>query len=227
MVRRCGGVGEVAKARVNGYNTGTPGTGKRLQRFFYAPRHCGSYDHGNQMKIIPRYSVLIVFAMLCTQASAQSTPAGAQPIKIGYVNVTRIESESALAKQNIESLKKEFSPREKQLADMQKQGNELQADLEKNAATMPAAERQAKEKRNTVMLQQYQQMQRALAEDFEARKRETFAGFLTEVNTVIKNIAEAGKFDLIVQQAVYNSSQADITEQVMQEIAKRAASAGK
>ncbi len=170
-------------------------------------------------KVIYR-GALIMLGLLCAQAGAQS-------FKIGYVNVARIESESAMAKQSIEILKKEFAAREQQLLEMQKQGNALQADLEKNGATMPAADRQAKEKRIAAMLQQYQQMQRSLAEDLEVRKRESFAGFLTEVNSIIKNIAEAGKFDLIVQQAVYNSSQVDITEQVMKEIAKRAAGARK
>ena len=166
------------------------------------------------MKTISHYCVFMLFAMLCAQAGAQGT-------KIGYVNTARIESESALAKQSVEQLKKEFGPREQQLLDLQKQGNALQADLEKNAATLPVAERQAREKRIAAMLQQYQQMQRSLAEDVEARKRETFSGYLAEVNTIIKNIAEAGKYDLILQQAVYNSQQTDITEQVMKEIAKR------
>jgi outer membrane protein len=172
------------------------------------------------MKKLLRYCAVALFAMLTAQA-------GAQPIKLGYVNVARIENESALAKANIEALKKEFAPREQQLADMQKQGNALAAELEKSGATMPAAERQAKEKRVAAMLQQYQQMQRAVLEDLEARKREAFAGFLAEVNTIIATIAEAGKYDLIVQQAVYNSTQTDITEQVMKELAKRSAGAAK
>lgn len=172
------------------------------------------------MDIISRCCALVLFALLASQAAAQ-------PTKIGYVNVARIENESALAKASLEMLKKEFAPREQQLAEMQKTGNALTADLEKNAATMPAAERQAKEKRITAMLQQYQQMQRSMAEDFEVRKRESFGGFLTEVNTIIKNIAEAGKYDLIVQAAVYNSGQTDITEEVMKELAKRAAATGK
>jgi len=168
------------------------------------------------METISRYCALTLFALFATAAAAQ-------PTKIGYVNVVRIENESALAKASLEQLKKEFAPREQQLAEMQKTGNALQADLEKNGATMPAAERQAKEKRITAMLQQYQQMQRSMAEDFEVRKRESFGGFLAEVNTIIKNIAEAGKYDLILQQAVYNSAQTDITEEVMKELAKRAA----
>ncbi len=174
-----------------------------------------------------RYCALALFATFCAQAGAQSAKPAASSLKIGYVNVARIENESAIAKQSVEMLKKEFAPREQQLLEMQKQGNALQTELEKNAATMPAGERQAKEKRIAAMLQQYQQMQRSMVEDLEVRKRESFAGFLTEVNAVIKSIAEAGNFDLIVQQAVYNSAQTDITEQVMKEIAKRTASAGK
>ncbi len=60
---------------------------------------------------------LLVLAVVSMQTSAQS-------LKIGYVNVTRIESESAMAQQSIEKLKKEFAPREQQLQVMQKQGLE-------------------------------------------------------------------------------------------------------
>ena len=172
------------------------------------------------MKKLLRFFAVVLFAMVAAQAEAQS-------LKVGYVNVARIEGESALAKQNIELLKKEFAPREQQLADMQKQGNALTAELEKSGASMPAAERQAKEKRVSAMLQQYQQMQRAVLEDLEARKREAFSGFLAEVNAIIATIAEAGKYDLIVQQAVYNSTQTDITDLVMKELAKRSAGAAK
>jgi outer membrane protein len=172
------------------------------------------------MTKIFHFCTMLLLVLLSAEVSAQ-------PIKIGYVDITRIESESAIAKQNAETLKNEFSPREKQLLEMQKQGNELQADLEKNAAKMQPAERQLKEKRIAALLQQFQQAQRALFEEVEARKRESFAVFINEVNGIIKNIAEAGKFDLIVQQAVYRGPQVDITDQVLKEIAKKSAGAGK
>jgi outer membrane protein len=164
--------------------------------------------------------VFILFALLSMQAGAQAAAASA-PVKIGFVNYAQIESESTIAKQAAEMLKKEFAPREAQLLEMQKQGNALQNDLEKNSATMPAADRIAKEKRFAAMAQQYQQMQRSLFEDVEARKRETFGSFVTEIMAAIKTVAEAGKYDLVVQQAVFSSPQYDITEQVMKEIAKR------
>ena len=169
------------------------------------------------MQRLTQYCAFILLALLSTQAGAQ---AAAAPVKIGYVNIVRIESESTIAKQSAEVLKKEFAPREAQLLEMQKQGNDLQADLEKNSATMPAADRAAKEKRFAAMAQQYQQMQRSLFEEVEARKRETFGGFVTEINAAIKTVAEAGKYDRIVHQAVYNAPQFVITPQGSKEIPK-------
>lgn len=195
----------VAKMQVKGYNA------VRL-----APQ-----NSGDSMKKTALFFVLGLSVLWSAQAAAQTAAAASQSVKVGYVNVARIESESAMAQQSIEQLKKEFANREKQLQDLQNQGNEMQADLEKNGATMPIAERQAKEKRMGAALQQYQQMARSLLEELEARKRENFAVFLAEVNTIIKGIAEAGKYDLIIQQAVFNSPQTDITDQVMKEIAKR------
>ena len=59
------------------------------------------------METISRYCALTLFALIATAAAAQ-------PTKIGYVNVVRIENESALAKASLEQLKKEFAPREQQ-----------------------------------------------------------------------------------------------------------------
>jgi len=46
-----------------------------------------------------------------------------------------------------------------------------------------------------------------------------------EINTVITAIAEAEKFDLILQQAIYSSGQIDLTDRVIKEMAKRAGTA--
>ena len=99
-------------------------------------------------------------------------------------------------------------------------------ELEKEGPKMRPADKQEKEKRLVALVQQFQQMQRSLLEDLDVRKREERARFLAEVNVIIKGIAEAGKFDLVVQQAIYSSSQIDITDQVLKEMAKRAAAAG-
>ena len=161
------------------------------------------------------YCIAGLFAWSATDVFAQSP-------KIGYVSAARIEKESALALQIIEELKKEFAQREQQLQTLQKQGIELQAQLEKDGAKMPPAERQTREKNLAAVGQQFEQLRRSVAEDLEVAKREKLMRLLEQANAVVRSIAEAGKFDLIVQEAVYNNKQIDITDQVLKEIAKRA-----
>lgn len=169
------------------------------------------------MKILIR-SIGILLMMFAAHVAAQG-------LKIGYVNGLRIEKESALPAREIEQMKKEFAPREQRLQELQKQGLDLQSELEKGGLTMRPADKQAKEKRLAALSQQFEQLQRGVAEDLELRKNEARARFLAETTAIIQGIAEAEKYDLIVQQAIYGSPQIDITEQVLKEMAKRAESA--
>ena len=161
------------------------------------------------------YLSAAIFVSSITQVFAQSP-------KIGFVNAARIEKESVLAVQIIEELKKEFGPREQQLIALQKQGIDLQTQLEKEGAKMQPSERQAREKTLAAVGQQFEQLRRSVAEDLEVAKREKLTRLLEQANAVVRAIAEAGKYDLIVQEAVYNNAQVDITDQVLKEIAKRA-----
>ena len=169
------------------------------------------------MKRLPSL-IAIILMMLATHVAAQS-------LKIGYVNGFRIEKESALTAPEIEQMKKEFAPREQQLQELQKQGLDLQGELEKEALTMTTADKQARQKRLAALVQQFEQLQRSVAEDLAVRKNEARGRFVAEASAIIKTIAEAGKYDLILEQAVYSSSGLDITDQVLREMAKRAASA--
>lgn len=169
------------------------------------------------MKILSS-SIAIVLLMLATQVAAQG-------LKIGYVNGFRLEKESALMAPEIEQMKNEFASREQQLQELQKQGLDLQGELDKEALTMTPADKQAKQKRLAALAQQFEQLKRSVAEDLEVRKNEARARFLAETSAIIKTIAEAGNYDLILEQAVYSSSELDITDQVLKEMAKRAASA--
>ena len=167
------------------------------------------------MKILP-ISIVIVLLMLGNAVAAQG-------FKIGYVNGFRLQNESALTAPEIERMKKEFAAREQQLQELQKQGMDLQAELEKDGLTMQPSDKQSKEKRLAAVAKQFDQLQRGVAEDLESRKNEARARFVAETNAIIKTIAEAGQYDLILEQAVYGSNQIDITDEVLKEMAKRAA----
>jgi outer membrane protein len=172
------------------------------------------------MTIMTRFLQLSLTLLLLSAATAF-----AQPLKIGFINGFRIESESELTKRAIEQLKKEFAPREQQIQDMQKQGLELKAEFDREAEKMKPADRQLKEKRLASLAQQFEQLQRSYAEDMEFRQREARQRIVVEINAIVTAIAEAEKYDLILQQVIYATNQIDLTDRVLKEMAKRVGTA--
>ena len=64
----------------------------------------------------------------------------------------------------------------------------------------------------------FQRRQRELREDFNQRRNEELQKLLRQANTVIKNIAQREKYDLILQEAIYVNPKIDITDQVLKEL---------
>jgi outer membrane protein len=64
-------------------------------------------------------------------------------------------------------------------------------------------------------------MQREFREDLNLRRNEEFASIIERANKVIQQIAEAEKFDLILQEAVYISPCIDITDKVIKALSDK------
>jgi outer membrane protein len=160
-------------------------------------------------------------AFIATALMLGAMCAAAQGLKIGYVDRTRVLNESAPAKQAMDALLKEFAPREKQIKDLQQQIAAAQAQLEKGQNTMAPSEQEAKAQAIQTLMRQSDRMAISYTQDFEVRKNEERAKLVAHANIVIEAVAEAGKFDLILQEATYNSRRIDITDQVIKEMARR------
>jgi outer membrane protein len=146
--------------------------------------------------------------------------AEAADMKIGFVDVERIRRESAPAERASRQLEKEFAPRAQELQRREAQLKSLQASLEKEAMTMVESERRAKEQEFQRMTVDFQRVQREYREDLNLRRNQELAKLFEVADGVIKKIAEADKFDLIVQEAVFRSSRIDITDRVLKALAE-------
>ena len=146
----------------------------------------------------------------------------AQDVRIGFVDPRRIEAESEPFVRALQSIKQEFSPREQQIVEFQKQINADRAQYDKERDTLPPAERQRRGNALASAMTKSDHMAVALGEDIERRKREVLGKLVGETNAAIKAVAEAGKFDIILQQATYIRPGIDVTDQVLKEMAKRA-----
>jgi len=161
--------------------------------------------------IFPSITVLL---LACAAAAAV-----AQDMKIGFVDVERIRRESAPAERASKQLEKEFAPRAQELQRREAQIKTLQGQLEKDAMTMSESERRGKEQELSRMSVDFQRLQREYREDLNMRRNQELATLFERADRVIKQIADAEKFDLILQEAVFRSPRIDITERVLKALA--------
>ena len=146
--------------------------------------------------------------------------AEAADMKIGFVDVERISRESAPAERASKQLEKEFAPRQQELQRREARIKELQGQLEREAMTMTESDRRAKEQELARTNVEFQRMQREFREDLTIRRNQEIQGLMERANRVIRKIAEAGKFDLVIQDAVYRDPRIDITDQVLKALAE-------
>lgn len=144
----------------------------------------------------------------------------AADIKIGFVDAERINRESAPAERASKQLEKEFAPRAQELQRRESQMKALQSQLEKDAMTMSESDRRSKEQELARMNLDFQRMQREYREDLNLRRNQELSALFERANRVIKQIAEAEKFDLILQEAVYRNPRIDITDKVLKALAE-------
>jgi outer membrane protein len=170
--------------------------------------------------------ILISTAFVALTASLQpalaaDAPAGAG-LKVGVVDTERIMRESAPADRVKKKIEKEFAGRDQDLQKMAKQAKDMQTSLEKDGVTMSDSDRQAKERELAALTREVQRKDRELREDFNRRRNEELSGMLEQINKVIRKMAEAEKYDLILQDAVYRSPRIDVTDKVLKALGAEA-----
>lgn len=139
----------------------------------------------------------------------------AQELKIGYVNSERVLKEAAPAKAAQAKLEAEFGKRERDLTDVANKLKAASDKLEKEAPTLPEAERTRRQRELVEADRDFQRKRREFQEDLQQRKNEELNSVLERANRVIKQLYESEKYDLIVQDALFASSRVDITKKVV------------
>lgn len=145
-----------------------------------------------------------------------SAPLEAKETHIGFVKTERIFKEAASAKAAEARLSQEFSKRDKDIVAL---GVAFKSDLEKfqlESPTLSEAQRSAHQKQLSDRDQALQLMRRNFQEDLNGRKNDERQLLIASANKIIKQMAEAEKYDFIIQDAVYVNPKFDMTDRVIQ-----------
>lgn len=135
--------------------------------------------------------------------------------KIGFVNSQKILNDAPQAARAKKKIEKDFEKRDQELQRIAKQLQGMQENLDKNTVTMAESERRTKEREFGDLNRDFQRKQREFREDLSQRQNEELAVIFERVNKIIKQVAEAEKYDIIFQEAVYANPRIDITDKVI------------
>ena len=155
----------------------------------------------------------VAFALV---ASALAAHAQAQEFRVGFVNTDRIFKEATTAKTAQAKLEQEFAKREKELLDLGATIKTAADRLEREAPTLSETQRATRQKQLVDQDRDFQRKRREFQEDLNSRKNEELQLVLERANRVIKALAEAEKYDLVLQEpVVYINPKHDITDKVI------------
>lgn len=161
-----------------------------------------------------RYAALMA-ACLFPFAAAQ-----AQESRIGFVSTERIFREAVPAKAAQAKIEQEFSKRDRELQELASRVKTMSERLDKDATILSDSDRIRRQRELTDLDKEFQRKQREFREDLNQRRNEELATVLERTNKVIKQIAEAEKYDIVFQEAVYASPRIDITDKVLKALNK-------
>lgn len=162
------------------------------------------------MKVFGKITGLVAATLLCAV-----NPAAAQELKLGYVNSERVLRDSAPAKAAQAKLETEFGRRERELNDLRNRLKTAADKFEKDAPTLPEAEKTRRQRELVDQERDLQRKQREFQEDLNQRKNEELAAVVERANRVIRQIFETEKYDAILQEVVFAGPRVDITDKVI------------
>ena len=154
-------------------------------------------------------------ALIALTLTALVAPAFAQDSKIGYINTQRITTESAIAKAAQVKLEQEFSRRGKELGDLQAALKAFSEKFERDTPTMTESQRGSRQKEFAELNRDFQRKQREYQEDLNGRRNEELQQVLEKATKAVRVVAEAEKYDLVIQEVVFSNTKHDITEKVL------------
>lgn len=153
---------------------------------------------------------------VCLVALVVSGIAGAQQVKIGYVNFAQLLAESPQANIAMEALQEEFAPRQREVLALQAELKEKQDQIQRDLDVMGADERRNAENEMRRDERELARQQQEFTEDINLRRNEALRKLQGELLREVQTYATTSGFDLVVAEGVvYASDAIDITEQVL------------
>ena len=171
-------------------------------------------NRGRHVSRLGRWTIGFVAAVGALSAS----PAWAE-LKIGVVDYGRLVEESPQAKSALDSIRTEFTPRQRDLQSQQASLKAKEDRLQKDGATMSQDQRTSAEKDLRDGYRELQRKQSEVQDDFNARRNEEMSRLQKTLIEQVRIYAKAQNFDLVIADGViYTTPTIDITPAILAQL---------
>src|SRR6185369_13761639 len=168
-------------------------------------------NRGGRLSRLGRWTIGCVAAL----GALGATPAWAE-LNIGVVDYGRLVEESPQAKSALESIRTEFTPRQRDLQNQQASLKSKEDRLQKDGATMSPEQRSNSEKDLRDSYRELQRKQQEVQDDFNARRNEEMSRLQKILIEQVRTYAKAQNFDLVIADGViYSVPALDITPAIL------------
>lgn len=174
------------------------------------------------MKMIARG--LTCLAVLGLFLSA-GTASGADPVKIGVVDLQKVLEASNAGKAAQNELKVQ---RDNMQADLKQRGTEIQeieSRMKRESMVMSKEAREEKEREHRIKVSDFQALQRKYQADLQDVERKLFGQLQKEITGLVAEMAKKDGFTLIISNigVIYSQPAIDLTDRLIQELNARPA----
>jgi outer membrane protein len=165
----------------------------------------------------------LVICLIAASSALAALPARAET-KIGVVDAARLMEESPQGKAIAESLRAEFSPRERTLQAQNQALKAKQEKLQKDGATMTEEQRARAEKDLRDGARDFERAKSEFQDDLTARRNEELSRLQRTLGDEVRTYAKAQGFDLILsaEATIHYAPAIDVTPAILVALQARA-----
>lgn len=146
----------------------------------------------------------------------------AKDASVGYVDMQKILEESKLGQRLQEQLRKDFEPRAKELAEKEREINQMQQELARDKPLMSNAQVAKKEQDIKERIEAYQNEAQPVQQELMRVQQEKGREIIGPARKAIDTVAKKQKIGMVVERGlsglIYIDESLDITDQVIKQL---------
>ncbi|BAU47174.1 molecular chaperone Skp [Sulfurifustis variabilis] len=166
------------------------------------------------------WMLAVVFAV--TLLPAWPGPALGADVRIGYVDMRRVLTESKAGKQVKAEIEKTVKKRQEKLAGEEQKLKEMQQSYEKDKLILSEAQRQEKQKEFEQRLNAYRQATAEAQREIQQQEQAYTKKALPEVRDIIRDLAKEEKLTLVFEKhempVLYAAEGPDLTDKIIKRL---------